>query len=139
MTSISPDLLAAYMATDFKVLEPWPFVLRVGHISQALVDLYGQIDVECAGFLTAWNPYSNETSFEENELAQQSLIQRLSYEGYPFLKALGVDPSGDWPGEDSVFVPGLDFERAKLLGTEFGQNAIVWVGADAVPELILLR
>ena len=55
------------------------------------------------------------------------------------LKALGVDTAGEWPGEESVFVPGLDLERAKSLGVEFGQNAIVWAGPDAVPQLVLLR
>ena len=28
--------------------------------------------------------------------------------------------------------------RAKALGADFGQNAIVWVGDDAVPQSILL-
>ncbi|MDC0540702.1 DUF3293 domain-containing protein [Paracoccaceae bacterium] len=54
------------------------------------------------------------------------------------MKALGVDHSGKWPGEESVFVPGLKLERAKLLRSKFGQNAIVWVCDDAVPQLILL-
>jgi hypothetical protein len=30
-------------------------------------------------------------------------------------------------------------EQAQALGAEFGQNAIVWADADAVPQLILLR
>jgi len=36
-------------------------------------------------------------------------------------------------------VPGLSLEASKSLGARFEQNAIVWSGADAVPQLILLR
>ncbi|WP_366510990.1 DUF3293 domain-containing protein [Yoonia sp.] len=47
-----------------------------------------------------------------------------------------MDPSGEWPREESVLVPGISLERAKSLDVEFGQNAIVWAGYDAVPHLI---
>jgi hypothetical protein len=33
----------------------------------------------------------------------------------------------------------LALEPARVIGTHFDQDAIVWVGADAVPLLILLR
>ena len=81
--------------------------------------------------------HSGRTKIISN--AQQQLLRQLSLEGFPALNALGIDPSGDWPGEESVFVPGLSLDRAKLLGSKFGQNAIVWVGPDAVPQLVLLR
>lgn len=139
MTEIPSDLVEAYGASDFTVLEPRPFTLRVGHHSAELAKVYTQMAVSSAGYLTAWNPYSAATSAQDNATAQQCLIRTLSIEGYPTLKALGVDPSGEWPGEDSVLVPGLGLERAKSLGIEFGQNAIVWAGDDAVPHLVLLR
>ena len=136
---VSKDLIKAYENTDFCVLEPNRFTLRIGKQSSELADLYVEMGVHSAGFLTAWNPHSAEASAEDNANAQRSLFRLLSSEGYPTLKAFGVDPSGEWPGEESVFVPGLDLERAKSLGVEFGQNAIVWAGPDAVPQLVLLR
>lgn len=139
MTNIPPDLIEAYRATHFTVLEPRPLTLRVGHHSAELAQLYREMGVSSAGYLTAWNPYSAETSGADNEAAQLSLIRSLSLEGYPTLKALGVDPEGEWPGEESVFVPGLELERAKSLGVEFGQNAVVWAGSGALPQLVLLR
>ena len=139
MTNIPSDLIEAYRATLFTVLEPRPLTLRVDHHSAELAELFKEMGVSSAGYLTAWNPYSDETSAAGNEAAQLSLIRSLSLEGYPTLKALGVDPAGEWPGEESVFVPALDVERAKSLGVEFGQNAIVWAGSDAVPKLVLLR
>ena len=136
---ISPELVKAYENTDFRVLEPAAFTLRIGQKSPELAELYAQMGVTSAGYLTAWNPYSTETSDDDNQKAQQTLLRKLSLEGFPALGALGVDPSGEWPGEGSVFVPGISLEKAKALGSEFGQNAIVWVGLDAVPQLVLLR
>lgn len=139
MTEIPHELILAYEATDFRVLEPQEFTLRIGQHSAELQSLYVELGVKCAGYLTAWNPFSNEASELENEYAQRQLLRQLSLEGFPALNALGIDSSGDWPGEESVFVPGLCLDRAKLLGSEFGQNAIVWAGPDAVPQLVLLR
>ncbi len=139
MTEIPNDLIMAYETTDFRVLEPREFTLRVGQHCTELHELYVELGVTCAGYLTAWNPFSKEASELENEYAQRQLLRKLSLEGFPTLNALGRDPSGDWPGEESVFVPGLSLDRAKLLGSEFSQNAIVWAGPDAVPQLVLLR
>lgn len=139
MTEIPHELILAYKKTDFRVLEPQAFTLWVGQHSAELQSLYVELGVNCAGYLTAWNPFSKEASELENENAQQQLLRQLSLEGFPALNALGIDPSGDWPGEESVFVPGLSLDRAKLLGSKFGQNAIVWAGSDAVPQLVLLR
>ena len=139
MTEIPSDLIMAYKTTNFRVLEPREFTLRVGQHSTELHELYVELGVTCAGYLTAWNPFSKEALELENEYAQRQLLRRLSLEGFPALNALGINPSGGWQGEDSVFVPGLDLERAISLGNEFGQNAIVWVGHDAIPQLVLLR
>lgn len=139
MTEIPRELIMAYEATDFRVLEPQEFTLRVGQRSDELQSLYVDLGVTCAAYLTAWNPFSKETSECENQNAQRQLLRKLSLEGFPALNALGIDPSGDWPGEESVFVPGISLDRAKVLGSEFGQNAIVWAGPDAVPQLVLLR
>ncbi len=139
MTVIPRELIMAYEATDFRVLEPHVFTLRVGQRSAELQSLYVDLGVTCAAYLTAWNPYRYETSAAENALAQQSLIRSLSLDGYPTFQGLGVDPAEKWLGEASIFVPGLSLERAKSLGIDFGQNAIVWASDDAIPQLVLLR
>ena len=68
-TNISPDLIKAYQNTDFRVLEPMAYSLRVGHHSPELAELYAQMDVESASYLTAWNPFSAETSDDDNKIA----------------------------------------------------------------------
>ena len=139
MTAIPHDLILAYKATEFRVFEPREFTLRIGQHSHELQTIYVELGVDCAGYLTAWNPLSKLVSSVENSTAQQQLHQKLTLQGFRPLPALGIDPSSKWPGEESVFVPGLGLDQAKLIGSEFGQNAIVWVGADAVPELVLLK
>ena len=42
-------------------------------------------------------------------------------------------------GLASLLVFGLALEAAKSLGQSLEQNAIIWCGADCVPDLILLK
>ena len=44
-----------------------------------------------------------------------------------------------WPAERIYFALGLSLQAARSVGALFNQDAIVWVGADAIPQLILLR
>ena len=95
MTEIPSDLIMAYETTDFRVLEPREFTLRVGQHSTELHELYVELGVTCAGYLTAWNPFSKEASELENENAQRQLLRQLSLEGFPALNALGMRVSRD--------------------------------------------
>ena len=139
MSEIPSELVLEYKKIVFRVLEPQACTLWVGRHSAELQSLFVELGVTYAGYLTACNPFSGEASGVDNEHAQRQLLGQLSLEGVPALNALGIDPSGDWPGEESVFVPGLSLDQAKSLGSEFSQNAIVWAGPDAVPQLVLLR
>ena len=64
------------------------------------------------------------------ELGQRSLA---------CVEGTGQHPSNRWPGEASYLIFGLTLEATKTLGTRLEQNAIVWKGTDAVPQLVLLR
>lgn len=69
---------------------------------------------------------------------RDELISRAAHPEQ-IIKGESRDPSGAWPEEKSFLALGLDLETSQVLGREFGQNAIVWAGADAIPRLILLR
>ena len=56
-----------------------------------------------------------------------------------WLEGLGQHPSNQWPGEPSVLILGLSLAAAKVLAEDFEQNAFVWSGAGAMPQLVLLR
>ncbi|WP_310387414.1 DUF3293 domain-containing protein [Roseateles sp.] len=55
------------------------------------------------------------------------------------VEGIGQHPSNQHPGEVSYLIFGLTLEAAKTLGTKWEQNAIIWSGADAMPQLITLR
>lgn len=138
-SSLLPDLIAAYRATHYRVLQPREFTLNIGQPCPELAALYHERRVTCAAFLTAWNPLSVATDAATNAAFQRELADSIAAQGYPSLAGFGTDPSGQWPGEDSLLVLGIDRRHASDLGNRFRQNAIVWIGADAVPELVLLR
>jgi hypothetical protein len=136
---LQAELIDAYRKTDFRVLGSQNFTLRVDTVSEPLRRLFEAEGVRSAAFVTAWNPYSAPTALDDNRRAQTALRQRLASEGYSTSDGFGVDPTSDWAGEDSVLILGMSLERAKCLGNELRQNAIVWVGEDVVPSLVLLR
>ena len=138
-TSISDELLQAYRATDYHVESAVPFVLRVGQTGPDLLHLYAKHQCECAAFLTACNPFSAIAAERENEFRQTELANEVKKRGLHFLKGIGRDTLGQWPGEPSFLVLELSIEAAKKLGRKQAQNAIIWCGPDAVPQLILLR
>ena len=70
---------------------------------------------------------------------QQALAQDVAEMGLRSIAAAGEHPANGWPAEPSFLVPGLPLEDARLLGEKFGQNAVVWSGANGVPRLVLLR
>jgi hypothetical protein len=135
---IPPETIVAYRATNYRVLSPTPFVLKVDQPSKPLQRLYHKHGAGSAAFITAWNPFSTRMSDACNEAAQTGLEDVLTTKSIAFIKGIGEDPAGLWPGEMSVLALGLSPDAAKSLGIDFKQNAIVWAGLDATPELILL-
>lgn len=136
---IDANTVQAYLETAYHVHARPPFALHIGQHSAALTLLHRTHGVDCSAFITAWNPYSKPTVAQENARLQQALVQSIQGMHLQALPGLGQHPSSQWPREESFLVLGLDLTRAKALGEQFGQNAIVWAGPDAVPNLVLLR
>ena len=138
-SSVNEELREAYRATNYNVLGPPPFTLRIGVESPDIANLYRDYNVSTAAFLTGCNPFSAPTPEHENKLKQQQLVERLHKLSISFLQGMGEDPLGEWAGEPSVLALGILREAATRLGNDFRQNAIVWISADRFPELIFLR
>ena len=137
---IDAGLLAAYAAALYRVdAAPTPFVLRIGERSPELAALHVAHGVACSAFVTAWNPFGMLQPDALNRWAQARLERELGAQGYAVYGGAGLDADGSWPGEDSVLALGLSRETAAELGRAYGQNAVVWSGAGAVPELVVLR
>ena len=138
-SAIDGDTLRAYEQTHYRVLGDAPATLRIGLPNAALAELHRAFSVDCSAFVTAANPFSALIDAKSNALRQTALADELKREGWRFVEGIGEHPSGRWPGEPSFLILGLPLDAAKQLGTRHGQNAIVWCGANALPQLILLR
>ena len=138
-TSIDPGTVQAYRETEYQARGNPQLTLRVGQASAALLAAHRWHNADCSAFVTACNPFSQRLSDATNAARQESLGSELSRLGLAFLPGVGEHPSDKWPGEASFLVFGLTLDAAKALGNRFDQNAIIWSGTDAVPQLILLR
>jgi hypothetical protein len=101
--------------------------------------LFTASGVACGAFLTAYNPRGTIQSDEANERGHAQLVSMMHEQGIRAIEGSGSEEGTEWPAEKSYFALGLQLDAAKQIGRHFDQDAIVWVGADAVPQLILLR
>ena len=139
-TQIHPDKVKAYLATDYRLGHAaQDIVLTIGQRSERLAALFAAKGVNCGAFLTAYNPRGTLQPEAANHLAHAQLATQLEQLGHEVIAGAGSEKGTDWAAEESYFALGLALAPAKGIGTHFDQDAIVWVGADAEPQLILLR
>ena len=139
-TQIHPDKVRAYMATDFRIGHTdQDIVLTIGKHSEHIAALFAGNGVSCGAFLTAYNPRSTVQSDAANAQGHAELASKLQELRLQAIEGSGSEEGTEWPAEKSYFALGLALEPAKAIGIHFDQDAIVWVGPDAVPQLILLR
>ena len=138
-TTIDQDMIRAYLETEYRVEADVPLTLRIGTACPLLAAMHKAHRVECSTFITACNPFSTPFDDALNMERQAVLAKELTRRGLTFMEGIGQHPSNLWQGEPSFLVLGVSKEAAKALGTRHEQNALVWIGPSAVPELILLR
>ena len=138
-TAIPKDIVQAYLETDYRVHADPAFTLRVGVQSAELMTLHKSLGKVCSTFITASNPWSQQVDCTENRRLNSFLSEELDNLGLPYIEGFGQHPSNEWPGEESFLVLGLPLEESKKLGSMFRQNALIWCGQDATPQMILLR
>ena len=138
--SIIPrETIQAYLETHYQIAGDTPATLQAGQANPALAGLHAAHGVSSSAFITACNPYSEDVGAHANAERQAELARELERLGLAYIEGVGKHPSNSWPGEPSFLVLGATLDVARTLGQKHGQNAIVWCGADAVPQLILLR
>ena len=134
------ELTRSYLTTDYVVNDPGiRFVIRIGTDNRELDEFLATRGTSDWVFLTAYNPYSNELSDEENQMRQESLLNSLEKAGYEFLLGYGQSRHQDWPAEPSVLVLGVSRDKAIDLAMEFQQNAIVAGSLGGPAELVWCR
>lgn len=139
-TQIDPEKIAAYCKTSYcLILESGTLELVINIRHDGLSAVFKRHAVECGAFITAYNPRGTIQHADLNQIAHASLKTRVAALELTDIDAFTQTHSGDWPTEHGLFVLGIDLERAKSLGSDLGQDALVWTGPDLTPTLILLR
>ncbi len=138
-SKIQPETIQAYSETEYRVTGDQSLILRIGEYNESLSRLYKFNKVDSCAFITACNPYSRSLSDAANAGRHDELGRDLQRRGLKIFQGEGKHPVDDWPGEASYLILGLSLEATKILGKKYEQNAIVWCGSDALPQLVLLR
>ena len=136
---VDRSMQQAYRETDFVIHGDVTITLNIGLANPTLVELHKAHGVKFSGFVTACNPFSKAFDEAANFGRQAALADELDRLDLVYLAGTGQHPSNKWPGEPSFLVLGLSREAARLIGMQYKQNAVVWCGLNAVPELVLLR
>jgi hypothetical protein len=140
MSKIEKDKIIAYQNTIYMInSDVEKIAFKIGFHSNELKNLFFFKKQTCALFITRFNPYGEMQKSEENTICNQKLFSDLKEKTKLVYNGQGADPAGEWPPEDSFLALGINLELSKELGRKYFQDAIVWIGEDAVPELVLLR
>jgi hypothetical protein len=139
-TLIAADKLAAYQETHYRyVVDDVKHVLRIGVRSASMELLMRRSGTDTALFVTAFNPFGTERDPQANDAAHEQLHEDLRRLTHYIFEGEGADPGGLWPPEKSLLALGLTEAHAMELAVRYAQDAVVWMGSDAVPMLMLTR
>ncbi len=136
---IDRNMVQAYLETDYRVDADPPLTLKIGLAHPGLAALHQEHQVQTSAFITAWNPFSRKHPKADNNARQAGFKADLDALEWVSVAGIGQHPSNEWEGEPSLLVLGISRQQAMDLGDRLEQNAIVWCGPGAVPELLLLR
>lgn len=133
--ALDPELLAAYLETDYFISDDPPLLMKIGEQNGDLQILLASFSVDQAAFITAWNPRSQKLSNDENDDRQSALLSEIEQLRHNYLVAYGERV--DWR-EYSYLVLGISKQNASDLAQQFEQNAYVWIDDRGIPELVTL-
>lgn len=109
-------------------------ILGVTHLE--LDRQYQKLGVNTLLYITAWNPFSDQLTDEENKAKQQMLVADITDLGFDIITSRSIAQSGDWPPEESIVVLGCHESTAITLSQKYRQNAVVFSDENAIPRLI---
>jgi len=138
-SEIPAELIAAYRATTYRVESAELIIdLVIDQFNHELAVLHLQHRVNSSAFITAFNPYSIQTSRNANTTAHEALVRHIDSMHLPWLGGVGVGTDPNWSPERSVLV-GISFEQVNTLAHLYRQNAFIFCDESAVPTLHLCR
>jgi len=134
------ELEAAYKATTYQVFLPGGSCeLRIGQPSETLRCWLETAECTEFALITAYNPGGQPMDEATNAERQAQLECDLLEGNYEPYAAQHEADAENWPTEESCFVPDISREDACALAADYGQNAVICGGADAIPHLVWIE
>ena len=131
------ELEALYRATTYRLFLPGGNCdLRLDSASETLACWLETAGAGEFAIVTAHNPGSSPCGEKVNAARQAELECELLEAGFEPYVGENVADAGDWPSEETCFVPGMPKLLALELAARYGQAAIVCGGADGIPRLV---
>ena len=112
--------------------------IRPGYKNPSIDDLLNKYQVDRGAIITPYNPRSKKLSVEENEAKLLLFKHQILQLGLPYLDTVSSDEQGDWL-EYGVLVMGIDLIKAREIGREYEQNALIYMQSNSAPEVIWIR
>lgn len=137
--TISNELMQAYLSTTFCIDDlGLKFEFQPNVFCPDLQKLHHTHNCQTSALITAFNPYSVAQNHQTNDNLQAQLVHDLKQDSFTLLNGYGKssDESCDWV-EMSVLALNIDYDSALEYATKYKQNAFVWVGPSAIPELVI--
>ncbi len=138
-SQLQDELLQAYVGTEYKVKTGTPFTLRIGEFCEPCAKMCAQSGMTSAAFITPENPLGEKLTSRQNDKRWLNMENALNAKGFKFEMGIGQHPHNNWPEERSFLIWDLSIDVAIQLGSEYQQNAIVYLDDRFIPSLILLR
>lgn len=138
-SQLQSELVQAYIETEYKVNTGTPFTLRIGEFCEPCAKLCAQSGMTSAAFITPENPLGEKLTSRQNDKRWLAMEKDLSSRGFAFEMGVGQHPHNNWPEERSFLIWDLSVNAAIQLGSEYQQNAIVYLDDQFISSLILLR
>jgi hypothetical protein len=132
------SLIEAYKRTDYSALiENKTYILKIDEPNLDWIYFLKEKDQSFYFYITAWNPYSNLVSQDENRRANLELKSKLESLRLLVFDGVGKSWDSDWY-EDSFCTIGGNKDLAIQLGKDYRQNAIVYGSLTENPTLLFL-
>ncbi|MDX1957047.1 MAG: DUF3293 domain-containing protein [Leptospiraceae bacterium] len=111
--------------------------LRINQINEELDRILEADSFSTYSFITANNPKSMRLKSSENKQRNLELEKILIDKQFIYYSGLGYSQDMAWK-EESFCIFGISLIDAKELGSQFGQNAILFGEIKKYPELVIL-
>ena len=135
---LTSELFQAYINTAYRVYDGNSVeTLQIGEASDFMVERMQSLGVTAACLITACNPFSEPLGRTENTARNAALAAEIRKAGLALIPGRGESLQDGWPGEESFLVFGLTKDLAVTWCRRYRQNAVVWIGSDGVPLLLL--